>query len=79
MTHELKILPKYFGSVKSGEKKFELRKDDRGFSIGDTILLREWSLEAGYTGNTFAARISYKLENCEEYGLASGYCIIGWK
>lgn len=29
--HELKILPKYYEKVLSGEKRFELRKDDRNF------------------------------------------------
>ena len=31
--HELKILPKYYEKVLSGEKRFELRKDDRNFKI----------------------------------------------
>ena len=29
MTHELKILKPYFDAVVSGDKTFEIRKDDR--------------------------------------------------
>lgn len=41
-THELKILPQYFKAVQNGSKTFELRKNDRRFKVGDTLILREW-------------------------------------
>lgn len=49
MIHELKILPQYFTPVLDGLKTAELRKNDRGYSIGDTLLLMEWNGE--YTGD----------------------------
>ena len=42
MTHELKTWPEFFGPVWTGEKKFEIRKNDRDFAPGDTLLLREY-------------------------------------
>ena len=42
MTHELKIWPQYFCRVKDGTKTFEVRKNDRGFQPGDTVVLREY-------------------------------------
>jgi hypothetical protein len=42
MRHELKCWPEYFHAIRSGRKKFELRKDDRGFAIGDLLVLREF-------------------------------------
>lgn len=77
--HELKILPEYFDPVVSRAKKFELRKDDRGFKVGDLVLLKEWD-GSEYTGRQAGIFIiTYILRDCEEYGLKDGYCIIGFK
>lgn len=42
MTHELKILPQYFCRVEDGSKTFEVRKNDRGFQPGDTVVLNKY-------------------------------------
>lgn len=42
MHHELKIEPPYFQAVIDGRKTFEIRKNDRGYNAGDTVLLREY-------------------------------------
>ena len=76
--HELKILPQYFDEVRSHDKQFELRKDDRDYKVGDFILLKEWK-DGSYTGREVGCfKISYILRNCQEYGLTDGYCILGW-
>ena len=74
--HELKIKPKYFNDVCFNNKRFELRKDDRGYKVGDRILLKEW--DGDYTGRVFTPNypIQYILRDCE--GLEEGYCILGW-
>ena len=77
MTHYLKTLPQYFEDAIMGRKNFELRKDDRNFSVGDEGILREW--DGYYTGKRVHRYISYVLRNCPEYGLMDGYCIIGLK
>ncbi|QHJ82173.1 MAG: hypothetical protein [Bacteriophage sp.] len=42
MHHELKIAECYYVPGLSGEKPFEIRRnDDRGFQKGDTVLFRE--------------------------------------
>lgn len=45
MTHHLKIWPQYFCRVEDGSKTFEVRKNDRGFQPGDTVVLNEWNPE----------------------------------
>ena len=39
--HELKTDSNVFDESFKGNKTFEIRYDDRGFSVGDKILLRE--------------------------------------
>ena len=72
--HELKIRPEYFSAVKSRIKQFELRKDDRGFKVGDILTLREWD-EKGYTGNEVRCEIKYMLKGHD--GLDEDYVILG--
>lgn len=75
---EKKILPKYFKAVCTGEKTFELRKDEDDIQPGDMLLLKEWSEETGYTGFRVSRAVTYVLRNVPEYGLMDGYCIIGF-
>lgn len=39
MIHVLKCWPAYFDAIRRGEKTFEVRRDDRGFQKGDTVIL----------------------------------------
>lgn len=75
--HELKIKPQYFEAVDRGEKRFELRKNDRNYHVGEFINLCEYD-NGRYTGRNIVYRISYILKDCPEYGLMDGYCIIGF-
>ena len=74
--HELKTWPEYFNDLDKG-KNFELRKDDRGFKVGDFIILNEWDPKTEtYTGNRLPFVIDYILRNKPEIGLMEGYCIM---
>lgn len=42
MKHDLKTWTEYFQAVKSGDKTFEIRENDRNFKVGDVLLLREF-------------------------------------
>lgn len=46
MKHELKIWPQYYCRVADGSKTFEVRKNDRGFQPGDTVVLKEYDPNA---------------------------------
>jgi hypothetical protein len=74
--YELKTLPQYFQDVWDGKKDFELRKNDRDFQVGKTVLLREWD-GTSYTGGFLVRRICYVLKDCPQFGLMEGYCILG--
>jgi len=78
--HNLKILSVYFEQQLAGIKKFELRKLDRDFKIGDEIKLNEVSPTeklGGYkpTGNSCLLKITSI--TCGFEGLEDGYGILG--
>jgi len=73
--HHLKIRPEYFADVLIGVKKAELRKDDRGYEVGDILVLHEWD-EDRCTGKACCVFVTHVLRNCPEYGLAEDYCIL---
>ena len=75
-THELKIFARWFDDVKSGKKRFELRKADRDYEVGDFLCLREFE-NGKYTGREVTVMITYILKGTGEYGLAEGYWILG--
>ena len=37
MEHVIKILEPYADAIVEGRKKFEVRKNDRGYNAGDTV------------------------------------------
>jgi hypothetical protein len=42
-THNLKTWPEYFKLVKNDIKKYEFRKNDRNFEVGDLLVLEEFN------------------------------------
>lgn len=80
---EKKILPVYFDDIAHNYKKFEFRKNDEDYRIGDTLILKEWDGEK-YTGQRITAVITYIIKgdelniiypNC----IDDEYCIIGFE
>ena len=70
--HDLKQFTKQFQPIVNSEKRSIVRYDDRKYTIGDTVTLREGRPEADgfeYTGRSISARISY----IDDFGCQSGY------
>lgn len=64
MIHVKKIKPEYFDALRSGDKRFELRRPDPeepAFAVGDFLALNEWKDER-YTGRCLLFRITYVLQ-----------------
>ena len=70
-THELKIAPAYYEDVRNGLKRVEVRKNDRGFRVGDVLTLRKWSAVFGYSGQALDVRVTHVLSIQD--GLTPGY------
>lgn len=84
--HELKTDPDVYDAVAAGLKTFEIRKDDRGFDVGDYLKLRrtqftgeemsgENPMPLVYTGEELTVRISHRLRG-PVYGLVEGWVIL---
>lgn len=72
--HDIKIAATYYDDVVSGKKRFELRKNDRGYKVGESLNMLEFK-DGKFTGRTINADITYMLKDYT--GLAEGYCILG--
>lgn len=83
MEHELKTWPAFFEVLLSGDKTFELRKDDRGYSAGDTLNLHEFDPETSeYSGRKIRKYVTHILRHqpdagcAAKFGLAPGHVIM---
>ena len=58
---------------RSKVKKFELRKNDRDYHVGDRLKMLEYK-DGEYTGRVINAEVTFMLNDYE--GLKEGYCIL---
>jgi len=72
--HALKIHEDPFAELLAGAKTCEVRKDDRGFAVGDTVQLHECG-DASYTGRTLRRTITHIQRG---YGLPEGLCVLSY-
>lgn len=77
-THRLKVFIKYADAIMNGTKTFEVRKNDRGYEVGDKIVFDVVANEGYAVGaaarnplNGATYRIDYILDDFE--GLAQTY------
>lgn len=60
--HKLKTWPEFFDAVKSGEKTFEVRKNDRHFQVGDWLCLMKFDPDKNiFLGDTVTLKVLYIL------------------
>ena len=71
--HELKIWPEFYQAIIDDIKRFEIRRNDRNFQVGDVLRLREWK-DGKYTGRTTLYLVEYIL--LEGPGLQKDHCIM---
>lgn len=87
-THELKCWPEFFHPLTTGAKRFEYRRDDRGFEVGDVLYLREFvpgtvpiidgkltTIEPRYTGATARRLVTYILR-APKAGVPDGFVVM---
>lgn len=78
MTHELKTWPEPFEAVWMYRKTAEFRPDDRGFSEGDMILLREWCPhDREYLGREIRAMVT-DVRRGGGFGIPVGFAMLSF-
>lgn len=81
-THELKSWTPFFVQLLAGTRTHELRRNDRGYAIGDRLVLREYDQTAGaYTGRTLTVAVTSMTSLSEPCavsgdGLHPNFCIL---
>jgi hypothetical protein len=84
--HELKTWPVPFAAVLSGEKRAEMRRNDRGFEVGDRLVLLEYvpptvpmigqdGTPPRFTGRRIDARITHVLRD-SQFGIHEGFAML---
>jgi hypothetical protein len=89
--HDLKIRSHWLARVKSGEKRFELRKHDRDYQVGDVLHLTEvneygspisYPVDAStpegpdHGHHTFDVRVLHVLDGRQADGIDDDYCLL---
>lgn len=74
--HVLKTWNPFFDRVWLGQKNFEVRKHDRDYQVGDTLLLKEYDPEKDSYNRQIHAEVTYLLTG-GQFGIEEGYCVMG--
>lgn len=71
--HELKCVKWSFDALTEGVMTYGIRRNDRGFQVGDFLRLRLWEPETGYSGEPLYAKIQY----INDYAHQPGMVVMG--
>src|SRR5690606_41233106 len=79
--HRLKAVGHYVDGVGRGVETLEVRKNDRAFQRGDTLVLMRYEnttigLRPTVPFRTIRKRITYLLQG-GQFGIDPGYCVLG--
>lgn len=75
-THKLKILPEFYKAVYDGSKRFECRKADRDFKVGDRLIMEEAPEPLCGTGRKVMATVTFVLPG-GQFGIDPEWCVLG--
>jgi len=87
MKHHLKTWPDHFDAVETKVKTFEVRLDDRNYSVGDILVLQEYdplykvvtdgvTSFGKLTGRELHRRVTYILKDAVIFGVQEGYVVL---
>lgn len=75
-THFIKAWPPFFRAVQRGDKRFEVRKDDRAYQAGDTLVIQEFDQATSqYSGASVQVTVTFVLRG-GEFGVEKGFVVM---
>lgn len=84
LDHELKTWPREFAAILTGDKRHEWRRDDRGFSVGDRLYLREYEpgslmprREGHYTGRHLVVEVTWITRG--QFQIPDGFVVMSFR
>lgn len=86
--HKLKLNDRYFDAVANGIKTFEIRRNDRDYKVGDTLVLRKVNDDGKfltYADDNLGLNLYYEIKVAVTYilthnefdGVSEGYVALG--
>ena len=86
--HILKLNDRYFDAVANGIKTFEIRKNDRDYKVGDTLVLLDVDDNdkfLTYADHNLGINLNYEVKVAVTYilthdefdGISEGYVVLG--
>lgn len=72
--HQIRVGATFFDDIVSGKKNFTIRKNDKGYKVGDILEKLEFA-DGRNTGRSIRLLVTYILEDYT--GIEDGYCIMG--
>lgn len=72
-THMLKVWPEQFNDTATGRKTFEIRLNDRGYRVGDVLILREYDPVMERFNERACKRVVSHILAGNQFGLAEGF------
>lgn len=74
--HDLKTWPKHWAEIAAGRKRFEARRNDRNFAVGDVLYLREFDpIEGEHTGRVITVEVTHLLPG-GGFGIEPGHVVM---
>ena len=74
--HDLKVISPHWESLQLNLKNFEVRKNDRGFKVGDGLCLRHWE-DGEYVVNEAPQYFIVEYVTSFPDGIKDGYVVMG--
>ena len=77
MQHNLKTWPAQFHDVKYGLKRFEIRKNDRDYQVGNLLLLQELNPDTRiYSGDECLVVVDYVMTEFPCHAVLDGFAVM---